>query len=115
MASTPALLFNILEILRQKMPLKLYTDTQTAWDAVKSLRATSKKRLLLDFFGLRESYRAREMSNISRIDTNVNPAVLMTKVCLSPCLLHALDRNCLDHAVAQEVAFGQIEWGLHIA
>lgn len=96
------------EILGQMVPVKLFTDGQTAWDAVTSMRAATEKHLLVDMFGLRESYRTGEMSNIAWINTAVNPADSMTKVNPTSYLLEVIKNNCFDHPIAQEVANGQV-------
>lgn len=97
------------EILGQDVPLVLFTDSKTAWDTVTSLNSTTEKRLLIDLFGLREAYRTGEMSNICCIDTSVNPSDSMTKISPSNYLLSVMKSNRLNHAITQQVAFGQVE------
>lgn len=97
------------EILGQDVPLVLFTDSKTAWDTVTSLNSTTEKRLLIDLFGLREAYRKGEMSNICCIDTAVNPSDSMTKIAPSSYLLKVMESNRLNHAIAQQVAYGQVE------
>lgn len=97
------------EILGQDVPLLSCTDSKTAWDTVTSLNSTTEKRLLIDLFGLREAYRKGEMSNICCIDTAVNPSDSMTKIAPSPHLHQVMESNRLNHAIAQQVAYGQVE------
>lgn len=55
------------------MPLNFFMDSQTAWDGVANMSLKTERRLLVDIFQLRESYRSGEMSYIARIDISVNP------------------------------------------
>lgn len=59
--------------------------------------------------GPRESSRTGEMSYIAQIDTSANPAESMTKVNPTSYLLTATEITRLDHVIAQEEVYGQVE------
>jgi ribonuclease HI len=97
------------EILGRKISINVFTDSQTAWDSVTSLCSTTEKRLLIDIYGLRESYRTGELQNLCRIDTRFNPSDVLTKINSGDYFAHVLRTNRLDHPIAREIGNGSIE------
>jgi hypothetical protein len=95
------------EILERKISIN--TDSQTAWDSVTSLCKTTEKRLLIDIYGLRESYRTGELQNLRRIDTRFNPSDVLTKINSGDYFAHVLGTYRLDHSIAREIGNGSIE------
>jgi hypothetical protein len=85
------------------------TDSPTAWDSVTSLCSTTEKRILIDIYGLRESYRTGELQHLCRIDTRFTPLDILTKINSVDYIAHVLRTNRLDHPIAREIGNGYIE------
>ena len=96
------------EVLGRHVSLELYTDSQTAWDSMTSLRSTNERRLLVDIFALREAYRLRELDCLGRIDSKFTPADSMTKAEPNSALTLILSTNKIDHPVEIHTGTGPI-------
>jgi hypothetical protein len=97
------------EILGRKISISLHPNFQTARDSATCLCSTTDKRLLLDTYGLRESYRTGELQNLCRTDTRFDPSDVLTKISSGDYFAHVLRTNRLDHPIARDIGNGSIE------
>jgi hypothetical protein len=67
-------------LLRQHIPLLMFTDSAGLFDTITRHSRTSDGRLMLDIYAVRESYRNREMDKIALIRSQHNVADAMTKI-----------------------------------
>jgi hypothetical protein len=67
-------------IFNRTLELHILTDSRTGFHAVTTLVTTKEKRLMLDLHQLRESYERRELTKITWITGNSNPADCLTKI-----------------------------------
>ena len=61
------------------IPLILCTDSYSLYEGVTKLGTTAEKRLMIDLMALRQSYEAKEITEIRWIHGDDNPADGMTK------------------------------------
>lgn len=61
------------------IPLVVCTDSKSLYDCLVKLGTTSEKRLMIDIMSLRQSYEAREISEVRWINGKDNPADACTK------------------------------------
>ena len=85
----------IADILGFAIPLVLYTDSKSLYDALSTINPTTEKRLLIDLQVLRQSYERREITEIAWIPTEQNPADGMTKEKPNTALEGMIDNNKL--------------------
>jgi hypothetical protein len=90
------------------MPLRLFTDSGTLFDAVTTLCSMTEKRLLIDIAGLRRAYRTGELSNIAWIRTQFNIADALTKHAPCDALSNLLQTFTLDPPVGQWIVEGHV-------
>ncbi|KAI6389226.1 hypothetical protein MCOR20_011698 [Pyricularia oryzae] len=70
----------IAEVLGQPfIQIIVCTDSKSFYDCLVKLGSTTEKRLIIDVMSLRESYEAREITEVCWIDGRDNPADAMTK------------------------------------
>jgi hypothetical protein len=65
--------------VKAHIPVRAFTDSQSLFDCVTKLSTTLEKRLMIDLYGLRQSYERRELTSIAWIPGGENPADALTK------------------------------------
>ena len=73
------------------VPMVIYTDSRSLYDALVSLNTTTEKRLLIDLHLLRQAYERREVAEVLWIPTGQNPADALTKERATPGLQRLLE------------------------
>jgi hypothetical protein len=99
------------KMLSRRVALRAYTDSKTVFDCVTKLIPTSEKRLLIDLYGLRQSYERRELDALSWISGEHNPADALTKPILSDDspLFQLMTENHLDPKILAWVERGALQ------
>jgi ribonuclease HI len=99
------------KMLSRRVALRAYTDSKTVFDCVTKLIPTSEKRLLIDLYGLRQSYERRELDALSWISGEHNPADALTKPILSDDspLFQLMTENRLDPKILAWVERGALQ------
>lgn len=75
------------------VPIIACTDSYSLYDCLVRLDTTSEKQLMIDIMALRESYEAREITEVRWIDGRDNPADAMTKLNPNTALQQLVDNN----------------------
>lgn len=66
-------------VLERVVPLSMFTDSKSLFDAIAKCSHTQERRLMIDFQSVRDSYATHEISNVGFIREPNNPADGMTK------------------------------------
>lgn len=82
-------------ILRNQIPLKLFTDHKHMFDVITRASHTPEKRLMIKVAAARETYRNFEISYVGLVAGTVHPADSLTKPKPCPLLLEIM-RNVID-------------------
>lgn len=93
-------------LLQRTVEMRLYTDSQSLWDALTSLSPLTEKRLCIDISGLRQAFRTGNLRHLCRIDSRYNPADPMTKVLSESYLDEVLASGKLSHPVQRYLFHG---------
>ena len=67
------------EILDQRIPLQMMTDSRSLFDVIVRNSNTSERRLMIDIKDVRESYESQKISNVGFVRSEDNPADAFTK------------------------------------
>ena len=89
-------------VLNITIPLIICTDLKSLYNCLVRLSTTQKKRLMVDFMCLRQSYKHREIAEIKWIEGNTNLANSITKSKACDTLKQLIDTN--------KVNINIIEW-----
>lgn len=71
------------ELLNRNVEMEAFVDSRTLFNVVTKNSNTAERRLQIDIFALRESYKNGELKRIGWIKGNENPADVLTKELLS--------------------------------
>ena len=85
----------IAEIMGRDVPLVVYTDSKSLYDALRTINTTMEKRLLFDLQVIRQAYEHQEITEVCWIPTDQNPADGMTKEKPNQALLQLMTENRL--------------------
>ena len=86
----------IAEIMGKKVPLTIYTDSKSLFDATTTINTVTEKRLLIDLQVIRQAYEHQEVTDICWIPTHQNPADGMTKEKPNKALRQLMEENRLE-------------------
>ena len=98
-----ALKHDLEEMLRQPLPLMLFTDIKSLFDVITKNTVTTETRLMVAVRALRESYERMEIGNVGWIRSEWNPADALTKVRENQVLNKLLDKGVISHPTEQWV------------
>lgn len=93
--SASTLKMTITEVCGKLVPLTLNTDSNSLYDGLVEINATTEKRLLINLRMFFESYEFRKLAIVIWIPSSQNPADNMTRDSLTPALQKLLDENLL--------------------
>ena len=88
-------------MLSQKLPIVMLTDSLSLIDVVTKATLTTEKRLMIDIRVVKDSYHRNEIENIGFIRSEYNPADALTKVKPSSILEIIMSSSQLIHPVEQ--------------
>lgn len=88
-------------ILSQKIPIEIFTDSKSIFDTITKLKSITEKRLLIYLSALREAYTSGEIRNMGHILTSYNVADPLTKKMNSTIMTQLLETGKLSHPVNQ--------------
>ena len=71
--------YDLESLLKQRIPLSLFTDSRSLFDVIKKSSSTSEKRLMIDITSVRKAYENQEISDVGFVRSNHNPADALTK------------------------------------
>lgn len=77
-------------ILRRKVPLMMFTDSNSLFDVITKCSQTRERRLMIDLQAVRSSYDNHEISDIGFLRGTNNPADGLTKIGKCAALSHLL-------------------------
>ncbi len=86
-------------MLGKKIPLYLFTNSMSIFDAITKLSSTSEKRLLIDISSIRQAYILGKIQNMAHISSEHNLADPLTKRTNSPTLTTLLETGKLRHPI----------------
>lgn len=66
-------------ILKQNVPIRMFTDSKQVFDAITKSSCTTERRLMIDLHSAKESYDKFEIDNVALISSNQNLADCFTK------------------------------------
>ena len=95
--------YDIEQLLQQRIPLQMFTDSKSLFDVIVRASMTSERRLMIDISATREAYERHEIADIGLIGSEHNLADCMTKIMAPKQLLHVLSTKKLNHPVKQYV------------
>ena len=90
-------------ILQRKIPLLLYTDSDSLFKVIVKNSTTTERRLMIDLQATREAYGNHEISDIGWVKSDDNPADALTKRHHCAALIKIMDTGRLDLEVLQWV------------
>ena len=92
------------EIMEQKVPLQMLTDSRSLFDVIVKNSTTSERRLMIDIKDVRESYEHQLISNVGFVRSEDNPADAFTKPKHCDALQRILRTGYIDLHVEEWVA-----------
>ena len=88
-------------IMKQYIPLNMYTDSLSLFDVLTKSTTTTEKRLMIDLRSVRECYENQELDNVAHIRSQFNPADSLTKIKRNSILDQILSDGKIHHPVDQ--------------
>ena len=88
-------------ITGQRIPVHMYTDSKSLFDTITRRSQNSEKRLLIDLATVRDSYRRKEITDVTWVRSQFNLADSMTKEIKNNILSRVLETGVLNHPVEQ--------------
>ena len=88
-----ALKFQIEHGLRRSVPVHLLTDLKSLFDITSKGSRTNEKRIMLEIHASRESYKAKEISNIGFVRSSDNSANRITKQKMQKSLFNLVENG----------------------
>jgi len=76
---TVAIKSTVDKVLQINLPLVLCTDSKSLYNYLIRLRTTQEKRLMINIICLRQAYERRQITKVKWINSEANPADVMTK------------------------------------
>lgn len=91
------------KIMSKRIPLQLYTDSDSLFKVISKNSSTTERRLMIDLQATREAYGNKEIADIGWVRSEDNPADALTKrgTCLA--MNRLLDEGRVDLEVLQWV------------
>ena len=95
--------YDIEQLLQQRIPIQMFTDSKSLFDVIVRASMSSERRLMIDISATREAYERNEIADIGLIGSEHNLADCMTKIMALKQLLHVLSTQKLNHPIEQYV------------
>ena len=103
------------EILGQRVPLQMLTDSRSLFDVIVKNSTTAERRLMIDIKDVRESYEQQLISNVGFVRSADNPADAFTKVKHCDSLHRILSTGNIDLHVEEWISRNNISQDCHKA
>lgn len=91
------------KIFSRHIPLAMFTDSKSLFDAITKGSQTQEKRLMIDLEAVRDAYGSQEMSNVRFLQVPDNPADGPTKTGHCAALYRLLRYTTADFSIARWV------------
>ena len=72
--------YDIEQLLNQRIPVQMFTDSKSLFDVIVRASTTSERRLMIDISATRQAYERHEIADIGLISSEYNLADCMTKI-----------------------------------